>query len=102
MLVFADKTTNLYEMSSDEYRKLLNDNITKTYQKSNVTAKNMIDMQSKSLAKSLNLDTRMERYAKQPAFITLKDHKENFQSKKPCRLINPAKSEIGVVSKAFL
>ena len=44
----------------------------------------------------------MERYAERPAFITLKDHKENFQSKKPCRLINPSKNEMGVVSKKFL
>jgi len=44
----------------------------------------------------------MERYAEKPAFVTLKDHKENFVSKKPCRLINPSKSEIGIVSKELL
>ena len=32
----------------------------------------------------------------------LKDHKENFQSTLLCRLINPAKSEMGVVSKKIL
>ena len=32
----------------------------------------------------------------------LKDHKENFKIKLPCRLINPAKSEIGIVSKVEL
>ena len=26
------------------------------------------------------------------------DHKENFKTKSPCRLINPARSEIGIVS----
>ena len=44
----------------------------------------------------------MERYVERPAFITLKDHKNNFQTKLPCRLINPAKNEIGAVSKHFL
>ena len=34
----------------------------------------------------------MEQYADQSAYVTLKDHKENF--KLPCRLINSAKSEI--------
>ena len=33
MLIFADKTSNLYEMTSNQYRKLLQDNITKSYQK---------------------------------------------------------------------
>jgi hypothetical protein len=32
--------------------------------------------------------------AKSPAFITLKDHKENFQSKFTCRLINPCKRNL--------
>ena len=44
----------------------------------------------------------MEQFADRPAFITLKDHKNNFKNKLPCRLINPAKSEIGIVAKKYL
>ena len=44
----------------------------------------------------------MECMAKQQAFISLKDHKENFQNHPTCRLINPAKSEMGLVSKKIL
>ena len=40
--------------------------------------------------------------AKTPAFITLKDHKANFESNPKCRLINPSKSELGKVSKVIL
>ena len=40
--------------------------------------------------------------AETEAFITLKDHKENFDSHPKCRLINPAKSELGRVSKVIL
>ena len=40
-------------------------------------------------------------WPKKDAFITLKDHKENFQSNPKCRLINPAKSELGKVSKVI-
>ena len=36
------------------------------------------------------------------AFMTLKDHKEKFENILPCRLINPAKSEMGLVSKRIL
>ena len=32
----------------------------------------------------------------------MKDHKENSQSNPKCRLINPAKSEIGKISKFFI
>ena len=41
-------------------------------------------------------------YADQSAYVTLKDHKENFKTKLTYRLINPAKSNIGIVSKVEL
>ena len=44
----------------------------------------------------------MEKYANRNAYITLKDHKENFINNPKCRLINPAKSEVGLVSKKIL
>ena len=40
-------------------------------------------------------------YAKRPALITLKDHKENFKSNQKCHLINPSKSKMGIVSKKY-
>ena len=39
---------------------------------------------------------------KTPTSITLKDHKDNFQSSLHYRLINPSKSELGKVSKSIL
>ena len=36
------------------------------------------------------------------AYLTLKDHKHNFRESLPCRLINPCKSELGVISKQLL
>ena len=44
----------------------------------------------------------MECYFNQHAFITLKDHKENFRNNTKCRLNNPSKSEVGRVSKKYL
>ena len=44
----------------------------------------------------------MDVIAKREAFITLKDHKENFENSLLCRLINLAKSEMGLVSKRIL
>ena len=40
--------------------------------------------------------------ARNPAYITLKDHKENFNINPKCRLINPAKSELGKVAKLIV
>ena len=36
------------------------------------------------------------------AYITIKDHKESFPDKIPCRLINPSKSTVGKISKVIL
>ena len=44
----------------------------------------------------------MEMMAEKKAFTTLKDHKPDFTNKPSCRLINPAKSEVGVISKQIL
>ena len=44
----------------------------------------------------------MEHYTKRPAFVPLKDHKENFKHNTKCFLINHAKVETGVISKRFL
>ena len=44
----------------------------------------------------------MDATANKDAFLTLKDHKQNFANKPTCRLINPTKSEIGRISKEIL
>ena len=102
MLVFADKSTNLYGLSQDHYEKLLHDNITQTYQKTCYQTKKKIDREARKFAKSLGLDERMECYLEQSVFITLKDHKANFKNNSKCRLINPSKSEVGLVSNYYL
>ena len=102
ILVFADKTSNLYEVPPNHYMKLLKENVTKTYKKANDHLYNHINEEAKSIATNLGLDDRVESLAKSEAFITLKDHKENFHSKPTCRLINPSKSEIGKISKSIL
>ena len=53
-------------------------------------------------AKDKNLLDKMEINAKNECFITLKDHKENFLNNPKTRLINPAKNEIGRISKIIL
>lgn len=40
--------------------------------------------------------------AKRDTFVTLKDHKPNFNNSSVCRLINSTKSEIGKISKTII
>ena len=70
------------------------------YRRTDAAAK--IISAEKQIAKNLNLDKRIDALAAKSAFITLKDHKPNFANNPTCRLINPSKSEIGIVSKKIL
>ena len=99
LLVPADKTTNLYKISTQDYEKLLHDNIAADYSKGSDNATKQINIEAKGLVCNLNLDNRIDKIAEKPAFITLKDHKPNCYNNPKCRLINPATSDIGVISK---
>ena len=101
-LIPADKTNNLYKLTTEEYNKLLLENISKSYKKTNASAINAINTDAKAIAKDLRLNERIEQDNQNQSFITLKYNKENFQKNPKCRLINPAKSEIGIVSKHYI
>ena len=103
MLVFADKNTNLLELSCSNYQKLLHGNITHniTYKKEPKNANRDVDRKTKSFPKSLKTEERMESYSDRHAYITLKEHKENFRNNTKCRLINPSKIEVGCVRKSY-
>ena len=98
----ADKITNFYEVDKPTYDKLLMDNLTSTYKKANTNTIRSINNEAKNIASNLLIDDRVECMAERQSFITLKDHKDNFVNKPTCRLINPAKSEIGRISKVIL
>ena len=95
----ADKTTNLYLLNRSEYEKLLRDNVTKTYKKAEPDREKDINKTSAKLAHTLEIDDRVQQFTTQQCFITLKDHKSNFRNNPQCRLINPAKNELGKISK---
>ena len=102
VFVQSDKTRNLYEVDRKQYEKLLHENVTKHYKRAPPDAYKSINAAAKGIAEALKVADRIDALSRREAFVTLKDHKENFESKLPCRLINPAKSEIGLVSKQIL
>ena len=89
-------------MNTSAYNKLIKENVTKTYKKSSGKVVEKLNAQSAKIAKNLKLDDRIEKLAEKEAFLTLKDHKPAFHDHPTCRLINPSKSETGVISKHIL
>ena len=89
-------------MDKAEYDKLLHENITKSYKKASTNSLNNINREAKQTATNLGIHDRATSFAKKQAFITLKDHKDNFENAPKCMLNNPAKSILGRVSKQIL
>ena len=102
MFIPADKTTNFYKISKETHDELLDKNINKDYKKANNTAVREIAIKDKEIASNLELDDRIYTTSKRQAFMTLKDHKPNFQNVQSCRLLNPTKTELGQISKKIL
>ena len=102
VFISADKTPNIYRMPGDRYKKLLNDNITKSYETTSRSAMHAINPKAGNIASRLGIAGRVEVYADKTAYVKIKDHKENFPNKISCRLINPDKSEIGRISKSIV
>ena len=97
-----DKTRNIYEMKPDQYKQLWTENVTANYKLGNEKLLEEINQELKTVARDLHVDDRIETMARKPAFISLKVHNENFENNTKCHLINPAKSDLGNVSKVIL
>jgi hypothetical protein len=102
MFIAADKTTNFYKVTKEKHDELLKKEINKDYKKTDETNVRNITKQDKEIASNLGIDDRMYTTTKKQSFISLKDHKANFQNNQQCRLINPAKCDLGKVSKKIL
>ena len=102
IIMSADKSHNKYIVPVEEYKKILNENITKEYRKSAPENIKSTNKEAATIVKKLEIDDRVNQFIQASAFITVKDHKPNFPSKVQCRLINPAKSNVGRISKQIL
>ena len=51
--VLADKTSNIYEMPKQQHKKLLHDNVTKTYKKAPPKLETSINLEAKNILSSL-------------------------------------------------
>ena len=62
-----------------EYKKLFINNITKHYENFNKTTLNEVNLKAKSLRRKQKINDRIKKQPLKTAYITVKDHKENFQ-----------------------
>ena len=100
--VAADKTTNYYKVSPEKYKEMMQKENTKEYKKAKESDLEKLNKEDKHIAEKLEIDDRLYAFTKRDSFITIKDHKDNFENNTKCRLINPAKSDLGKISKKIL
>ena len=98
----ADKISNMYRLTKEQYDELIMKSITSTYKKANNNIKKQINMALKNLMKEKNGIKRMETNEENNGFITIKDYRESFDNHPTVRLISLAKNELGRISKLIL
>ena len=76
--------------------------MTSEYKKADKSYVDIVNKEAAELTSTLGIADRVDEYIKQEAFVTVKDHKPNFPDRKQYRLLNPAKSNVGKVSKTIL
>ena len=102
VIVNADKTGNKFEVQPSDYKKLLHNNITQDYKLDTGNKLADINKDTQKYARALEIEDGMECHSKSNAFITIKDHKQEFPNSIKCRVINPASNNLGKVSKWIL
>ena len=92
----------MYEVKPQDYNKKIQEEITKEYRKVEDEVLDDTNKEAAKICKTLEIDERVDVFAEAEPFITYKDHKEDFVQRPKCRLINPAKSSVGKISKRIL
>ena len=102
LFVPADKTTNHYLLKPGTYDKMLRDEITKLYKTCDESITGYTNAEAKEICNTYGIADRVYKHSERAPFLTIKDHKHDFVNKRSCRLINPANTEIGKMSKKIL
>ena len=79
-MTFADKTSNMYRLTKEQYDKLIMNSITSTYKKANSNIKKQINKAGKNLMRDKEVIKRMEANEEGNSFITIKDDKKSFDN----------------------
>ena len=101
-LTEADKTSNMYCLSKEEYSNLLQNAIASKYKKIDKHITTNINKAGVIHAREAKIINRIKINGTSSCFITLNDHKDNFLNCPTTRLLNPEKNEVGRISKHIL
>ena len=101
IIVPADKSSNFYKITKDEYDTLISKEVHKFYKKATNEEVSSIKNEHTEIVTELEIEDRVFETVKSKARITLKDHKPDFRNKPTTRLIDSCKPEIGKISKRF-
>ena len=93
---------NIYKVDPSEYKELVKKNVEAEYKKENVRNVQKINKAHKKIVNKLEIEDRVYKTVSRECFVSLKDHKDNFQNNPKCRLLNPTKCELGKVSQQIL
>ena len=77
-------------MSPNKYKQMLHKEVVKHYQKALIDLENEFNKEAEILVSKLMVEGRTEKYIKM-CFVTLQDHKRDFQNNPTYGLINPSK-----------
>ena len=77
-LTAADKTSNMYRLSKDEYSNLFQNAITSKYKKTDKCTATNINKEGIKHTREVNVINRIKINSTGSSFTTLKDHKKNF------------------------
>ena len=102
IFVKSDKSGNSYEIEKGKYKQMMFKDVVKSYMKAPPDLEKELNSEAKMLAHRLGIVDRVEKYNTKNCFIRLKDHKSDFKTNPECWLINPAKTQIGRVSKIIV
>ena len=91
--------SNIYRLSKVEYSNFLQNAITSKYKKTDKHRAANKSKEGTRQAREANIIDSVDINSTSNSFITLTDHKENFLNQPTTRLLNPAKNEIGGISK---
>ena len=80
LYIAGDKSTNYYKVGYKEYSKHLERDITTSYSKSERKDFNNVTKDDKRIAQDLGISERVFKTSERQAFLSYKDHKENFKN----------------------
>ena len=80
LIIPADKTTNNYLVPPDKHKEMIGKEIQKNYRKENRNNVEEVRKKHSDTAHELELEDRMFRTTPRNAFVTLKDHKQDFNT----------------------